>query len=426
VSSHGEHAGTLAGFLPGPVPDRTVWQGWNRWRRTRDDFVPAPRLSRAEYQRLGPRARRLHDLHRLATHASLPIQDTPMSQAVSWLLRARIEDGALSHKPGTRTGVMVNGGGFQGKTETVCAVAAQFEDDWLELNHQLNPDAVPGTRDLIAPVAYVRTPVKATPISACQRILDFYGEDHKGMRQDELTRTVKTAIFEHATRALILDDITRLKLHREADQDVLDLIRELMSLPVTLILVGVGIPQSGLLRQGRKDAATRQWVFPPVTDRGRSPNDEAATQTERRFDLVDLDPFRYDTPGQIAAWTAHLVGLETHLRLLNATEGMLSGDGMPEYLYRRASGIVGILEKIIQTGCRHAIQTGEERLTTALLDRCTLSPADLEGRDPDAGEIPGIPAPRAPARPGDDPAAKPRRSRNTVFDDRGTPQAAAR
>ncbi|MGW0871454.1 hypothetical protein ACWD3Z_13325 [Streptomyces sp. NPDC002740] len=35
-------------------------------------------------------------------------------------------------------------------------------------------------------------------------------------------------IVEHATKALVIDDITRIKLHREADQDVLDLIREMM------------------------------------------------------------------------------------------------------------------------------------------------------------------------------------------------------
>jgi hypothetical protein len=185
-----------------------------------------------------------------------------------------------------RPGVMINGGGCQGKTETICEVIASFEDEWLALYDQ-NPDALPGTLDQHAPVAYVRTPVKATPISTCQRILDFYGEDYKGMRQEDLIRTVKNAIYDHGTKALVLDDITRLKLHREADQDVLDLIRELMSLPVTLILAGVGIPRSGLLRDGRKDPRTGQWLFPPVKDRGKSRNDDAPGQTDLRFDLLD-------------------------------------------------------------------------------------------------------------------------------------------
>lgn len=399
-----------ASFLPGPPIDRTRWDGWQRYRRSRDSFVPAQILSSAEYARKSPRQRRIHDLHRLATHSSLPVQATPMSEAVAWLVRTRIEDGAFSHKVGTRTGVMVNGGGAQGKTETVCEALAGFEDEWLMLNQQVNPDAMPGTRDLLAPVAYVRCPVKATPISTCQRILDFYGEDYKGMRLEDLVRTVNTAIVEHATKALVIDDITRLKLHREADQDVLDLIREMMSMPVTLILVGVGIPTSGLLRDGRRDPVTKQWLFPPVKDRGRSPNAHAATQHERRFELIDLDPFSYDTPEQIGAWTAHLRGLEGCLRLLSDTDGMLTTSGMPEYLFRRTNGVVGLLEKLIQTGCRHAIQSGGEQLTVDVFNRCTVSPTDLPDLDAASGEQPTIP-PFAP---------KPRKKgRNSVFDDDG-------
>lgn len=39
------------------------------------------------------------------------------------------------------------------------------------------------------------------------------------MRLEDLVRTVKTAVVEHATKALVIDDITRLKLHREALQE---------------------------------------------------------------------------------------------------------------------------------------------------------------------------------------------------------------
>ena len=171
------------------------------------------------------------------------------------------------------------------------------------------------------------------------------------MRLEDLLRTVKSAVFDHGTKAIVIDDVTRLKLHREADQDVLDLIRELMSLPVTLILVGVGIPKSGLLRDGRKDPRTGQWIFPPVKDRGKSRNDDAPGQTDLRFELIDLDRFSYAAPDGPAAWTAHLVGIEQQLRLLNDCDGMLSGGGMPEYLFGRTNGIIGLLKKLIQAGC---------------------------------------------------------------------------
>jgi Bacterial TniB protein len=406
-------------FPAGPVIDRATLEGWTRWRLTRRDFAPAPVISLSEYKAMTPRQRQLHDLRRIATHSNLPIQETPMSAAVDDTIRRRIYANAVKGTERTRPGLMINGGGFQGKTETVCETAADFEDNWLKLSNGLNPDAVPGTRDLVAPVAYVQTPVTAKPVSISQAILDFYGEDYKNMTLPTLTRTVRRALREHATRVLILDDITRLKMHREADQDVLDLIRDLMNIAV-VILVGVGIPKSGLLREGRQDSRTGEWLVRPVKDKGKSPNDEAATQTERRFTLVNLDPFSYDTPEDIAAWVRHLRGIESHLRLFHAGERPLTDGTMPEYLYRRTDGVVGLLGCLIEEACMNAIDTGAERLSHDLLEDIAIDLSKVPDRDAEAGEIPAVPEQPAPPR------AKSRkpRGRNTVFDDHGAQLAA--
>lgn len=401
-------------FLPGQAIDRETATGWERWRLTRHSFVPVPRLAWADYQRLSPRERRLHDLHRAATHADLPFQETPMSAAVAQIMTSRIHNNALKHKPTTRAGLLLSGG-YQGKTETACEVAAAFADQWLALHGQRNPDAIPGTRDLVVTVAYVQTPVTATPKMTCEAILGFYGADHKSMTLGQLIRAVRGSLYDHGTRVLLLDDITRLRMHREADQDALDLIRSLMSMHVTLVLIGVGIPASGLLREGRHDPRTGQWVFPPTT-RGKSWNDEASTQTERRLDLVNLDPFRYDTPAGIAAWMAHLAGIEQHLRLFRATPGMLTEGAMPEYLFGRTNGIVGLLERLLEDGCTQAIKSGREQLTIELLDGIELNLGNLPGRDPTAGEVPPIPPQPAVAKAKRTGGKRPR---NTVFDDHG-------
>jgi hypothetical protein len=99
---------------------------------------------------------------------------------------------------------------------------------------------------------------------------------------------------------------------------------------------------------------------------------------------------------------------------------MLSEGDMPEYLFRHTRGTVGILRKLIQKACRRAIESGEEEITTALLDSLTITRKDLPGLDPGSGEIPegilaGAPAAKKPA--------KPRKPRNTVFDDHGAPAA---
>ena len=148
-----------------------------------------------------------------------------------------------------------------------------------------------------------------------------------------------------------------------------------------------------------------------MKDRGKSRNDDAPGQTDLRFDLVDLDRFSYAAP---APWIAHLVGVERQLRLLHGGDGMLSGGDMPEYLFRRTGGIVGLLKKLIQEACRHAIEAGTEKITTELLGTLALRPSDLPGLDPDSGEVPDIPKNVPPPR-----QKKKRRPRNTVFDDHG-------
>ena len=121
----------LVPFLrAGPPPDRTTWEGWQQWRRSRRSFTPAKRLSLAEYQALSARGQALHDLHRTATHVNLRLQETPMSRKVSDLMRGRLQNNAVKFTPGTRDGLMISGGGFQGKTETARWAAAEFEDLW--------------------------------------------------------------------------------------------------------------------------------------------------------------------------------------------------------------------------------------------------------------------------------------------------------
>jgi len=351
-------AGPARFLLPGQPPMRDTLEGWQQWRTDRHSFVPAPRLNLKAWQALSPRQRMLHDLHRTATHANLPLLQTPMSQAVAKLLQGRIMSNALKHKPSTRAGVMVTGGGYQGKTETACEIAATFEDTWLELNRHLNPDAVVGTRDLHAPVAFVQTPVTAKPKSTCKAILNYYGAPTEKMDLPGLVAQVAASLHDHGTKALLLDDITRLRMHRADDQDTLDLIRAFMSMHVTLVLIGVDIPGSGLLREGRHDSRAGQWILPP--SRHATIHGLEATQTERRFDLIELDRFRYDTPAQITAWVQHLAGVEDQLRLMKAPPGMLTDGALPEYLHKRTNGVVGLLERLIEDGCREAIDTGTE------------------------------------------------------------------
>ncbi|MEU0393722.1 hypothetical protein ABZ208_13235 [Streptomyces sp. NPDC006208] len=169
-------------LLPVSLADRETAEGWRGWRLSRRQFASAPRIDLAAFRAMSPRQRALHELHREATHSNLPLLETPMSAAVARLMRSRLRRGAMKHKASTRPGLMIDGGGCQSKTETAFEVAAAFEDAWLDMHQQLNPDSVTGVRDLHAPVAYVQTPVTAKPKSTCKAVLDFFGADHRGLQ----------------------------------------------------------------------------------------------------------------------------------------------------------------------------------------------------------------------------------------------------
>ncbi|MFG2906153.1 AAA family ATPase [Kitasatospora sp. NPDC048286] len=405
----------IAELILRPRPHRDTFEGWQDFRRTRGRLALPPRLEFRQWQTLTPDARFDYDIYRRLTNVNLPLQQTPMAAKVTRLIKRRLHGNTYKQDDPTLAGVMVSGFGHYGKTASVSAVCAAFEDSWLQLHGFLNPASVPGTIDLHAPVVFVSTPVTATPKSTCAAILRFFGADVRSSATlPNLVRLVADSLRDHGVKALVLDDISRLRMHRADDQDVLDLIRALMSLNVTLILTGVNIPGTGLLREARWNERARQWVMPPL-ESARVHGLEV-TQTEHRFELVEMDRFRYSTPEQIQAFVNHLHGIEVHLRLLKAKPGMLTGGTMPEYLMRRTGGVVGLLGRLLEDGCQEAMDSEHEVIDQRLLDEIVirrenpdLAPEEIAPQEPQA----------AAARP-----ARRQRGRNTVFDDTG-PQAAA-
>jgi hypothetical protein len=411
--------GRIAELLLRRRPHRNTFTGWQDYRTNRGLLVPTPLLAPSQWRLVPPDRKTDYELYRRLTNANLPLQKTPMLELVTEVIGRRLQSNPYIQDDPTLPGVMVSGWGSHGKTSAVCSVTAAFEDDWLRLHDFLDPNSVAGTHDLHAPVAYIALPVTATPKSLCESILNFFGPDIRKMTLPQLLRQVADSLRDHGVKVLVLDDINRLRMHRADDQDVLDLIRTLMGLGVTLILSGVNIPGTGLLREARFDRRTKQWVLPPLES--TRVHGLEVTQTERRFELVELDRFRYDTPAQMAAFADHLKGIEQHLRLLNAKPGMLTTGTMPEYLHRRSEGVVGILGRLIRDATMEAMNSGKERLDETLLDAIIIGRQDLSH---EAGETAGVTDSRGAGRPeGSRKTPGRRRGRNTVFDDHG-PEAA--
>lgn len=264
---------TLTDLVPLVRPNLDTVAGFRTWAAARGDLQRPPILTAAEYADLKGRDRRLYDLRRQVTNSNLGILETPMLLVTRAAMEQRIWANALSNEPGAVEGIMVNGGGAQGKTATVLAVVADFLGEWEDLHGLGNPSAYPGGRDAHEPVVYTRVPAKQTPKTLCGAVLDAIGEDWQpGETFGPLRRRVCRSLSELGTRVLVLDDITRIKMHRLDDQDVLDLIRDIMDTGATLVLVGVGITGSGLLSEGTTVAGsgrttTRQPAVPRTARR---------------------------------------------------------------------------------------------------------------------------------------------------------------
>jgi hypothetical protein len=258
--------------------------------------------------------------------------------------------------------------------------------------------------------------VTATPKSLCTSILGFFrAPTRKSATLPELVRQVADSLYDHGVKALILDDISRLRMHRADDQDVLDLMRAFMSLDVTLILTGVNISGIGLLREAKWNKKTRQWEMPPLES--TRIHGLEVTQTEHRFELIEIDRFRYTTPKQITAFVNHLKGIEKHLRLMNATQGMLTSGGMPEYLMRRTGGVIGLLGRLLEDGAQEAMESGKEMIDESLLDEIVLRRDEPE-QPPDEPVIPPDPQTAAKKTTAKK-TTQAKRPRNKVFDDPG-------
>ena len=101
-------------------------------------------------------------------------------------------------------------------------------------------------------------------------------------------------------------------------------------------------------------------------------------QTARRWTRLEVPPFENGSEAGRAHWQALLKTTERQLVLARATPRMLTA--MSSYLFDRTSGHIGSFVTLITRGCFKAIRTGEEALTTALLDTVRIDEASEQAR----------------------------------------------
>lgn len=307
-------------------------------------------------------------------------------------LQQLFETNAEAWKASSRPGALVSGISQIGKTTTIVEAAAEFERSWREVNSDSDVDD-----RIIAdsvPVAWATCTSKTTIKTLCLDLLNYYGDPIPRGKptESDLARKVKNCLYQCDTKVLVIDEVTRLKLHRENDQDVSDFIRDLMLSPATVVGMGVDIRKSAILGEGNNYIAST----------GRT---GLATQTTHRFSLYELEPFNDATRDGLDDWRLVLADLQQQLLLLEAPDDLLIS--LSSYLYERSHGVMGWLINLVQGGCAEAIASGAETLTESLLDGITISVA---ADDADGAAVAAIVA-ASPER------KRARKSgRNTIYD----------
>ncbi|HUZ24783.1 MAG TPA: hypothetical protein VMV07_13580, partial [Streptosporangiaceae bacterium] len=106
---------------------------------------------------------------------------------------------------------------------------------------------------------------------------------------------------------------------------------------------------------------------------GESGDSAVLAQTARRWTRLEVPPFEIGTRQGRQDWRGLLKATERQLVLARQEPGMLAG--LARYLFERTTGHIGSYMTLITRGCYKAIRSGEEALTTALLDKVKIDEA---------------------------------------------------
>ena len=343
-----------------PAPD-----GERRYTLTRLpgwlQMVEAPRrvqprrLTRAELTGLSKHDRVVYDDSRAVWHANLGTIRTPqllaLQDGLAEIVETNRHDGDKN-----RPAALVDAYPGLGKTTAVLDYAKTYHQQQLELR---GPTTVDGHRRV--PVAYLalsgNTQVKGLNEAICR----FYGLPTNGTT-DRLAARAVDAVLSVNTTVMIIDDIHFLDVRRRDARAMANHLKFLSNVfPVTLIYIGVGVAARGILSEGLSAAETLY------------------AQISRRTTTLPLTPFLVDNGDGRRQWRRLLLTIERKLVLADAHRGMLAEE-LSDYLYVRSTGHFASLMTLIARGCRRAVATGAERLTTEVMDKVNNDAAAEQAR----------------------------------------------
>ncbi len=318
----------------------------------RPERVRPDQLSRAQLADLSSRQVVVHNDRREVWHANIGPILTPQLLALHDDLTEIVESNRHDGDK-TKPAALVDAYPGLGKSTAVRAYGCGLYRKQVALRGETTPSG-----DRRVPVIYIalsgNTQIRGLNASICR----FYGLPVTG-NADTLAERAVDAVLSMKTTAIIVDDVHFLAGSKSNSSRMANQLKYLSNVfPVTLIYVGVGVQQRGILREH---------------------GDSLLAQFGRRTTPLTLHPFEVESEQGRLEWRTLLKTIEQQLVLAEKHPGMLAED-LSDYLYARSTGHFASLMSLINRGCLRAIRRGHERLDQDLMNQVKNDAAAEEAR----------------------------------------------
>lgn len=308
------------------------------------DRIQPPQFTRVQLADLSRRDLLVHDDNREVWHANIGPIDTPqliaLHDALAEIVESNRQDGDK-----TKPAALVDAYPGLGKSTAVRDYGRKLFRKQVALRGETTPSG-----DRRVPVIYIalsgNTQIRGLNAAICR----FYGLPTSG-NTDTLAERAVDAVLSMKTAAIIIDDIHFLAGANSNSVRMANQLKYLANVfPVTLIYVGVGVQQRGVLREGFSGKQTELAQF------------------GRRTTPLTLLPFQIEDDEGRQHWHTLLKTIEQKLVLAEKYPGMLARD-LSDYLFARSTGHFASLMALINRGCLRAIRSGHERLDEDLMNQ---------------------------------------------------------
>ncbi|MDL2075828.1 AAA family ATPase [Streptomyces sp. GXMU-J15] len=308
------------------------------------DRIQPPQFTRTQLAELSPRDLLVHNDNREVWHANIGPIDTPqllaLHDALAEIVESNRQDGDK-----TKPAALVDAYPGLGKSTAVRDYGRKLFRKQVALRGETTPSG-----DRRVPAIYIalsgNTQIRGLNAAICR----FYGLPTSG-NADTLAERAVDAVLSMKTAAIVIDDIHFLAGANSNSIRMANQLKYLANvLPVTLIYVGVGVQQRGVLREGFSGKQTELAQF------------------GRRTTPLTLPPFQIEDDEGRRHWHTLLKTIEQKLALAEKYPGMLARD-LSDYLYARSTGHFASLMALINRGCLRAIRSGHERLDGELMNQ---------------------------------------------------------